>query len=257
MSHFAPLPTPSLPETTRKIIEDFIEASRLAFGKDLQSAILYGSAAEGKLQPTSDTNLILVLNVFEGKQAEQIRPALRVAHTAIRLNVMFLLRDEIPAAVQSFASKFADILRRRVILHGEDPFAMVTIPSELQIRQLRQQLLNLMLRMRSAYAERGLREEQLAIFLSSTAGTLRGLAQVFLEVQGKTADSPRAALEALGATFNLQGWSEALLSLGKFQQGQLDKPGSSPRVFLQVLQCVQLMREKSESFGGGLGDESI
>jgi len=69
---------------------------------------------------------------------------------------MFLLNAEIPAAVCSFAPKFADILRRRFILYGEDPFASISIPREAEIRQLKQQLLNMTLRLRSVYVARSL-----------------------------------------------------------------------------------------------------
>ena len=38
---------------------------------------------------------------------------------------MFLWQDEIAKAASLFASKFADILCRRVVLYGSDPFALL------------------------------------------------------------------------------------------------------------------------------------
>ena len=52
--------TEDLPQPERRILDEFVEAARAAFGPDLHSVVLFGSAAEGALRPTSDINLILV-----------------------------------------------------------------------------------------------------------------------------------------------------------------------------------------------------
>ena len=72
-----------------------------------------------------------------------MREPLRVAQAAIRLSPMFVLDAELPAAITSFAEKFADILRRRRITLSADPFIGVTIPREIVIARLDQVLLNL------------------------------------------------------------------------------------------------------------------
>jgi predicted nucleotidyltransferase len=153
-----PLPAPSLSPQVQQTLSDFVQAAGAAFNDRLQAVVLFGSAAEGRLRPTSDVNVVLVLSAFEQAQADQLRQPLRLAHAAIKLQATFLLREEIPAAVRSFAPKFADILRRRFVLFGEDPFASVAISRDAEIRQLRQQLLNMTLRLRSVYVARGLRE---------------------------------------------------------------------------------------------------
>ena len=43
-------------------LEGFVEAARAAFGTNLVSVTLYGSGAEGRLRPSSDINLIVVLD---------------------------------------------------------------------------------------------------------------------------------------------------------------------------------------------------
>ena len=108
---------------------------------------------------------------------------------------MFLLKDEIPHAARSFAPKFADIRRRRAILFGDDSFASLTIPRDAEIRQLRQQLLNLILRLRAAYVARSLREEQLSLLIAGALGPLRSYAAVLLDLEGRPA--PRFASPAI------------------------------------------------------------
>jgi predicted nucleotidyltransferase len=90
--------------------------------------VLFGSAAEGKLRPASDVNLLVVISTFEQSHADRLRQPLRIAESAVQLRPMFLLRDEVAVASRVFAPKFADIIRRRVILFGDDSFASLSIP---------------------------------------------------------------------------------------------------------------------------------
>lgn len=256
MSQFAPLPIPVLPQTTQKIIDEFVLAARTAFENNLSAAVLYGSAAEGKQRPTSDVNVILVLFSFEQSQVDALRQGLRLAQSSVQLNVMFLLSDEIPAAVRSFAPKFADVMRRRVILYGEDPFSGISVPRDAEIRQLRQQLLNLILRMRSTYAARSLREEQLAIFLANNVGAIRGLARILLDLQGRPAGSQEALLR-IGDDLGVPEWSGVLRAMDQIQATQLGEAGTIPKVYLRVLDCVQRMRVAAETIGGEARHESI
>src|ERR1700730_8755025 len=143
MSSSTPLPLPQLPPPFSEVLNPFLQSAKDAFSSDLLSVVLFGSAAEGKLRVTSDLNLILVLASFNQAKADLLRQPLRVVQAAIQLHPMFLLKAEIPHAARSFAPKFADIRRRRAILFGDDPFATLTIPRDAEVRQLRQQLLNL------------------------------------------------------------------------------------------------------------------
>jgi len=73
-----------LPENVSRAITNFLDSARQAFGSDLQSAVLYGSGAEGRLRPTSDINLLLVLSRFDAAKASAIRGPFSAAHAAGR-----------------------------------------------------------------------------------------------------------------------------------------------------------------------------
>jgi len=87
--------THSLPPEISEGLDHFLQQARQAFGENLVSAVLFGSAAEGRLRSTSDVNLLLVLRRFDKAQADMIRDPLRAAHAAMHLDVMFLLESEI------------------------------------------------------------------------------------------------------------------------------------------------------------------
>ena len=202
--HTAP-PLPALPTPVDRILRDFIETACHALGSDLSSIVLFGSAAEGRLRPTSDVNVILVLSHFVQAKVDLLRDSLRVAQAAVRLTPMFLLEEEIEAAVTAFAQKFADILRRRCVVYGADPFAEVSVPRDAIITQLKQVLLNLILRLRELYVLRSLREEQIALVIADMAGPLRSCAATLCELEGQSAVSPKEALAQIASSLSLPG----------------------------------------------------
>jgi predicted nucleotidyltransferase len=188
-----------LPSNVQRVLIDFVAAAEAAFGDNFKSAVLFGSAAEGRLRPTSDVNLIVVLGAFDRAQADRLREPLRVAHAAVKLEPMFVLQSEIAPAAEAFAVKFADVLRRRRLLTGADPFAGLTVARSAEISQLRQVTLNLALRSREQYLLRSLRPEQAAAMLAESAGPLRSCAAAVLELEGKPAGSAKEALERIAA----------------------------------------------------------
>ena len=62
--------TVTLPTNVSSALSTFVSAAKKSFGDNLISVVLYGSGAEGKLRPTSDVNLILLLATFNRDQAD-------------------------------------------------------------------------------------------------------------------------------------------------------------------------------------------
>jgi predicted nucleotidyltransferase len=182
-----------LPSQVRSTLEDFVAAAVNASGSNLRSAILFGSAAEGQLRPTSDVNLILIFAAVQLSELERLRTQLSFAHAAIRLEVMFLEETEIELAGQAFAVKFTDILARHRVLHGADVFASLKIAHEATLNRLRQVLLNLTLRLRERYALIGVREEQLNMAIADVSGPVRACAATILGLEGEHVSSSLGA----------------------------------------------------------------
>lgn len=184
-----------LPPHVRRALQDFVGEAEVCFDADLKSVVLFGSAAEGRLRPASDVNVIVVLAAFDRARADRMREPLRVAHAAAKVAPMWLLADELVPASEAFAVKFADVLRRRRVLVGADPFAGVEVSRAAEIARLRQVTLNLTLRGREQYLLRSLRAEQASALLADLAGPLRACAAALLELEGVPVESARGALE--------------------------------------------------------------
>jgi predicted nucleotidyltransferase len=236
-----------LPENVSQALTDFIAAAKTAFGERLFSAVLFGSAAEGRLRATSDVNLILVLTGFLQADAEQLAPALQIARAAIRLEPMFLLDSEVPLAAECFAQKFADIGRRRRVLHGPDPFANVAIPRAAEIFRLKQVLLNLVLRLRESFAVRAGRGEQIAMLVADTAGPLRACAATLLELETGKVHTPKEALDLVAQSSGKPEWQQALNLVSEVrEQRPVAGETLTPAVF-SILEIAGHLRSRAES----------
>ena len=135
---------------------------------------------------------------------------------------MFLLESEIPSAMECFAQKFADILRRHRVVLGKPVFAGTKVPRGPEIFRMRQILLNLTLRLREAYVARGMLAEQAVRVLADTLGPLRATAATLLELEGTPISDSSAALAALSGV----GASDAVAALIAAHER---KPVATPR----------------------------
>lgn len=236
-----------LPPQVRRVLHDVVEAACGAFGPALRSVVLYGSGAEGRLRATSDVNLILVLRAFDRARADQIREPLRIAEAAIRLSAMFLLEAEIAAAMEAFAEKFADVLRRRQILYGDDPFRALTVARRAAIARLKQVLLNQILRLRALYVLRSQREEQLALVVADAAGPLRSSAASLLELEGCPAASPREALRLVASALPESDWDTVLARLSEARETRRLAPGVAGDTLLRLIELATRMRARADA----------
>jgi len=224
-------------EEQKRALDAFVEAARAAFGADLASVVLFGSAAEDRLRATSDINVIVLLRSFDPAKGRAFREPLGLASAAIRLRPMFLLESETEAAAALFAVKFSDIRRRHRVLWGSDPFAALRTPRSAAISRLKQVLLNLSLRLRKKFVEEG-REERVAIVAADAAGPLRACAMEILELEGATAASPKEALLKLAGT-TLEALSQAR------ETGALPSGRAEP-LLLELIALADSMRARVE-----------
>jgi len=235
-----------LPAVVEKSIGGFIEAAKSAFGDDLVSVVIYGSAAEGRMRATSDVNMLLVLKRFDTSEADALREPLRMANAAIELHAMFLLESEVATAMEAFAVKFADVVARHRVLYGSDPFVNIDPPRDALVRRLKQVLLNLQLRLRERYILLSLREEQLALVIADAAGPLRASAASLLHLEGHATPAPKEALEQVVREMNDAALSEALHDISAAREERQLPPGKAGPALIHLLDLTRRLRERVE-----------
>jgi predicted nucleotidyltransferase len=233
-----------LPPHVETVLKDFLEAARKAFAERMVSIVLFGSGAENRLRPTSDVNLLVVLNEFNQKDISELSPAVRMARVVIRLEVMYVLANELPAAVECFAQKFGDIIRRHRILAGVDPFDGLAPTRHAEIYRLRQVIFNLQLRMRQGFAERAGQEDMLAQLIADISGPLRTCAAALARLENQGNYSPKEALEKLVNSFGRADASRAVFELSELRERRTPQ-GDLPTTFFLLLEIVERIRSRA------------
>jgi predicted nucleotidyltransferase len=225
-------------------VDEFVARAHAVLGDQLYSAVLFGSAAEDRLRPVSDVNLLLVLREWQRCELDRLRDPLRTMRAAIALQVMFVLEAELPQVVEAFAVKFADIAARHRVLHGVELGARLE-PSATALRtRTRQELLNLALRLRERYLSLSLRDEQSQRALAQSAGALRACASAVWVLRGSPAPSGRVALETLATELG-PAYSEAVAQLSSAREQRAPAVEAASEALLALAElarrCVELL----------------
>lgn len=246
--------TATLPPQIAEGLDEFLEAAKQAFGDDLLAAVLFGSAAEGKMRSSSDVNLLLFLRRFDKGRADLVREPYRTAHAAMRLDVMFLLESELEQVMDAFALKFSDIMLRRRVLLGTDPFTNLIVPPEAIRRRTSQVLLNIMLRMRERYTLISLREEQLAHVAAEMAGPLRACAASILALEGKNPPSPMEALSLILAEPGAPHGNDVAKLIDTVRREGSLPPGTAQPLIFSLMELAEFMYRRLIGTSAAGGD---
>lgn len=226
-------------------LDEFVAAVKNTAGGSLQSIVLFGSGAEGRLRSTSDLNVMCLLTSVNQTTLDGLRPTLKEGHALCRLRVLFMTPQELQINARLFPVKFADMKRRHFMLHGADILSEIGIDRDALLFRLRQNLTNLKLRMRAAYAWDGDNAPRLSLSLADSAGPLRACASAVYLLQGIDL-APREALEKAA---NVAGMKpEHLGNLSRVREGgglSLLQVTETHKAFQNL--CEKLLEDLSES----------
>lgn len=238
-----------LPDVVARWLDDFVQAAKDAFNAELLSVTLFGSAAEGRLRPSSDVNIIVVLKRFDQAAADAMSEQLRAAHAAIMLEAMFILESEVALAAEAFAVKFADIETRHDVLFGNDYFTDLEIPVDALKFRVRQVLANQILRLRESYVLNSPQDEQLSRIIAGVAGPLRAAAVTLLKLQGRSAASPKESLQTVARDHQGRAWEPVLLAITKARDGVSLASDEARSVYFSILELAKLMLDDANALG--------
>jgi hypothetical protein len=124
-----------------KQINEFVNRMRAVCGENLQSVILYGSAADGEFHPEfSNVNLLCVLRESSFATLAAMAPAVewwtRQKHHA----PLLLTHEELEHSTDVFSIELHDMQHRHRVLFGDDVLSGLHIPMHLHRAQLEYEL---------------------------------------------------------------------------------------------------------------------
>jgi hypothetical protein len=122
-------------------IDEFIRRLREAAGENLQSVILYGSAASGEFHPEfSNVNLLCILRETSFVALTAIAPAIDWWTRRKHRSPLFLTREELERSTDVFSIEYLDMQQRHKVLLGEDVLTGLSIPMHFHRAQLEYEL---------------------------------------------------------------------------------------------------------------------
>jgi len=148
-----------------------------AAGKNLESVILYGSAARGEFHPgSSDLNVLCTLVRIDVDEMQRLAPPVAWWKTEMKEPApLFFLTEELQQSTDVFAIESLDVKWSHRVLFGKDVVADLEIPMNLHRVEVEHELRLLLLRLRQHILHVGRNELELLAVLKrsiSSAVTL-------------------------------------------------------------------------------------
>ena len=137
-----------------QLLNDLVDRLKAAYGEDLLSVVLYGSAASGDFhRKHSDLNVLCVLKQVELAELERGAELFRWWMKKDQPPPLLLSAEEIRDGSDVFPIEFLDIRENYRLLHGADLVASIEVNTANHRRQVEHELRSRLLRLRKRFLE--------------------------------------------------------------------------------------------------------
>lgn len=184
--------------SVKEDLDQLVERLQTAAGNNLESVVLYGSAARGDFHERySDVNLLVVLKNTAGNALDQLAPVLDwwTNHKKHRPPLV-VTEEELSTSADVFAIEMLDVKAANRVLAGRDVVASIDVPMNLHRVQLEHDLRTVLLRLRQHYLLTRDHPQQLQDALAKSSSTVITLFRHALISMGRTAPQERREVVA-------------------------------------------------------------
>jgi hypothetical protein len=147
---------------SEKILDGFVSRLRESAGANLESVVLYGSAATGNFNPEfSDLNVFCVLRVASFAALQALEPAAKWWNGQKQPAPLVMTRAEMEQAADVFAIEWLDMRESHRVLYGADVLTNLQIPMRLHRVQVEYELREKLVLLRQAFLLAGASNKKL------------------------------------------------------------------------------------------------
>ena len=152
-------------------LNELVSRLKEAAGKNLESVVLYGSAATGGYRAgASDLNVLCTLVTMDLHELQLLAPVvLWWTREEREPPPLFFLSEELARSTDVFAIESLDVKRAHRVLFGVDPIAGLEVPMNLHRVQVERDLRLLLLRLRQHALLAGRDESEYVSVLKKTS----------------------------------------------------------------------------------------
>jgi len=223
-----------------KLINEFVSRMKQAAGDNLQSVVLYGSAASGEFHPDfSNVNLLCVLRQTSFPALEALAPVVKWWTSQKHHPPLLLTREELERSADVFSIELLDMKRRHRVLSGDDVLSALAIPMHFHRAQLEYELREKMILLRQSLLLAGSNKKRLWDLLLSSFSTFITLFRHALIAMGDPVpNSKRETVQKLAARTAFD--PSAFLQLLDIREHTADrKQFEAAEVFSRYLTAIQ------------------
>jgi predicted nucleotidyltransferase len=180
--------------------EELVVQLRSAYGPDLRSVVLYGSAAAGEHIPKkSDYNILVLLDSLSIERLSAAAAAARAWSESGNPAPMTMTTREWKSSSDVFAMEYADILERHKILYGESPFEGIAVDRNDLRLQLEHEAMGKLLKLRQGVLATGGDPRRQVELLAGSLSTIMVIFRAVIRLEGAVPAKDNATVsEAVG-----------------------------------------------------------
>ena len=166
-------------------LQNFVRRLVDVLGHELESMVLYGSAARGDFAANaSDLNVIVVTKDLSPDTLEKLSKPI-IEWERRQPGPRLFTRQMLVEAADVFPIELLEILRQRIVLHGPDPLVDVEVRPQLLRVQCERELREKMMRLREAYIDSFSSSRQLKLLLINSYTTFLAVFRGCLNLLGE------------------------------------------------------------------------
>ena len=168
-------------EALKNLVERLHEAAR----DNLESIILYGSAARGDFHEAhSDLNVLCILRSLRATELARVSTVVKWWTSVQRQPApLFFSPEELRQSADVFAIELLDMQQSHRVLYGADIIADITVPMNLHRVQVEHELRTLLLKLRQHFLREGNQQELGAVLAKSFSSALTLLRHTLIAFQ--------------------------------------------------------------------------
>lgn len=176
-------------------LDELVTQLRAAYGSDLRSVVLYGSAAAGEhIAKRSDYNVLVIVESLDTAKLAGASAAARAWTEAGNPAPLTMTSSEWRGSADIFPMEYADILDRHRILHGESPFDGIRVDRKDLRLQIEQEAMGKLIKLRQGTLASGNDGARQVELLAASASAIMIIFRAFLRLQGAVAPKDNIAL---------------------------------------------------------------
>ncbi|MBC7790949.1 MAG: nucleotidyltransferase domain-containing protein [Anaerolineae bacterium] len=176
-------------------LDQLVEQLAKAYGADLRTVVLYGSAAAGQhVAKRSDYNVLVIVDSLDLSSLSRGAAVAGAWSESGNPPPLTLTTSEWRSSADIFPMEYADILGRHKVLHGNPPFDGISVDKEHLRLELEQQAMGKLLQFRQGIlAARGEWKRQ-AELLSASLTTFMVIFRALVRLHGEEPPTEYGAL---------------------------------------------------------------